>query len=324
YNVWTIAISMAHVALWFIFVALAWGPSRAIEGAGRPFFRAALVLLLLAGAGAMSPGIVMARGISDPWVGQIAIHSFLSPFIAGWLALTAMATVYARLRAPRFAAAALWCTVLGVLPSALLHPTAPPPASWVTDIGRIGTGLVGVGTLLFCLDLLRARSAAPLLRLATAAALIKGAGELGVGVGLGLDLIAVRSITIAYLHLLLLGMITPVLMHAVLRVPAAPRRVFLYAAGLGIMLVSLVGLGSPATAGLLLAVGLPSVGWLYWSALVGGATCALAIMILGASGFRRAERGGGGTSAVQQAARLAGGGWRGGRRALEPERHAVG
>jgi hypothetical protein len=276
YNRYTIAISVVHVALWAGFVALAWRPLERVAPLERRFFRGAAALLALAGAGAMAPGVVMARGIADPWTGQLALQSFLTPFVTGWLLLGSMGAVYAGLRGGRRRAGpAYWCVAVGVLPSALLHPSAAPPLDWLLGVGRAGTLLVGAGTLLFAADVLRDRAAAPLVQLAGAAAGLKGTAELLVGLGVGLDLLASRPLTIAYLHLALLGLATPALMAAALGVAAAPRRAALYAGGLAVMLASLVATGwHPAAAGLLrLGVSVPH---LFGAALFGGAVCAVA------------------------------------------------
>jgi hypothetical protein len=290
YNAFTIAISVVHVLIWATFVAEAWGPVGALARVERMFARGALAFLALAGAGALTPGFVMARGINDPWIGQVAIYSFLSPFMAGWLMLGAMGAVYAAVERPRYADAALWLTLAGALPAALLHPSAPPPTEWLLLVGRSGTLALGLGTAFFALDVLSAGArVAPLLRLAVGAAAVKGVAEIAVSLGIGLELASVRPITIAYLHLVLLGVVTPALMAAGLRLPHAPLRTAAYAAGLGLMLACLVALGyAPATVALV-AIGVTPA-TLYWGALVGGAGTALAGIAMMA-GQRRAREG---------------------------------
>ena len=276
----TIAISAAHVMLWAIFTVAAWQPIAMLGAAPRAFFRASLVLLCVAGAGAGAPGFVMARGITDAWVGQIAIHALLTPFMAGWLILAVMGAVYSLLPEPRWARAALWLGIVGVMPSALLHPVAPPPAEWLTQVGRAGTGVLGLGTLLFAADLLRWRGSGPLLRLAGGAAAVKGAGEVAVAVGIGLDLVVVRSMAIAYIHLVLLGLVTPVIVLLALRPAPARWSLVSFVGGLGLMLGALGLLGFPALLGGLGLPGARIAATLYTAALLG----AIGIMV-GAAGL---------------------------------------
>jgi hypothetical protein len=280
YNSWTIGLSVVHVAIWVAFVAEAWAPAARLGRVERTYCRGSLGFLVLAGAGAMAPGFVMARGIGDPWVSQIAVHSFLTPFMAGWLMLGAMGAAYVGLEARRFSLPAFWFTVAGVVPSALLHPLASPPAEWMLIAGRLGTASLGIGAGLFATDLLRAgRTLHPLLKVAAVAAALKGAAEVAVAAGIGLELTAVRALSIGYLHLVLLGVVTPVLMAVGLRLPRAPRRTRLYAGGLALMLASLAAMGVPAAATALVEAGF-SVAWLFWSALAGGTMCALAALLL--------------------------------------------
>jgi hypothetical protein len=291
YNAWTIGISVVHVVLWITFAALAGPAIASTRGPERPFLLAAVASLVVAGAGAMAPGVVMARGIEDPWIGQAAIHAFLTPFTAGWLVLGMMGVVYAGLAAPRHHRLALWATIAGIAPSVLLHPSAPPPAEWYLVVGRIGTALVGIGSLAFAADVLRERSA-PLIRLAAVAIALKGASEVTVASGIGLEWIYIRPLGIAYLHLLLLGAVTPALMSEGLGARNGPRRSIAYAGGLGVMLAALVAVGLPALAPPLAAVGI-TAGVLYWAALAGGAVCAAAGTMLVAPGrsARAAARG---------------------------------
>jgi hypothetical protein len=270
----TIALSVLHVVLWLAFVFAAWPWLDDAAPLQRLYWRGALAFLVIAGLGAMTPGIVMARDIADPWVSQISIKSFLTPFTSGWLMLGVMGAAYGCVERRRFAAAAFWLTAVGVLPSTLLHTSAAPPAEWMAWIGQAGTVLVGVGALLFAADALASRGAAPLLRLAGAAAAAKGGAELLAGSGLLLDLVASRQVTVAYLHLVLLGVVTPALVAVALQQDEAPRRSAAYAAGLALMVGSLAAIGWPALSLPLLSVGVDA-GLLFQLALAGGVLCAV-------------------------------------------------
>jgi hypothetical protein len=285
YDAATITISVIHVGAWVTFAIAAWPALSGLPPVLRRFWRAALALLVVAGAGAMLPGIVMARGMSDPWIYQITIKAFLTPFTSGWLVLGTMGAVYVLVERHTLATWVLRCAVLGVLPSTLLHTAAPPPGEWMTLLGRAGTILVGVSALLFAADVLRSRGKAPLLWVVGIAAALKGGSEVLVGAGVLAELLASRQVTIAYLHLVLLGMVTPALMVAALRIAGAPRLGAAYALGLGAMLLALVGLGWPAVGSLLTSAGLHP-GRMFPLALVGGAVCAVAGALLVASRTR--------------------------------------
>jgi hypothetical protein len=284
----TIALSTLHVALWLAFALASWTWLDDAAPVERLYWRGALAFLVVAGLGAMTPGIVMARGIADPWIGQITIKLFLTPFTSGWLMLGVMGAAYAVAERRRFATAAFWLTAAGVMPSVLLHTTAAPPAEWMTLLGRVGTALVGAGTLLFAADLLRSPGIAPLLRLAGAAAAVKGGVEAMVSAGILLDLLGSRQITIAFLHLVLLGIITPALVATALGVEAAPKRTAVYAVGLALMVGSLGVIGWPTLASAAAGLGIHA-GLLFRAALAGGAVCALAgvALLAGAGAWRR-------------------------------------
>ncbi len=284
YDAASIAVSGVHVALWAMFAVVAWRPLGQLGDVSRHFLRAALVFLCVAGLGSGAPGIVMARGLGEGWIAEIAVHAMLTPFLAGWLILAVMGAVYPMLPRARWWRAALVMTMVGVVPSALLHPVAAPPAEWLTLVGRVGTGAVGIGTLLFALDLLAWRGA-PLLRLAGAAAMFKGIGEVAVALGVGLELVAVRSLTIAYIHLVLLGLVTPVLLALAVRSRPAPRWFTTYTAGLSTMLGALVLLGLPGVLAGLGVVGAAIAGSLYAVALLGAVAIAIGAAGLVAAGL---------------------------------------
>lgn len=302
----TIALSAVHVVLWVAFARRAW-PTRGTGGAGDAFLRVALAFLLLAGAGTIGTGILSSRA-ADPWTSRLAIELFLTPFTAGWLVLGAFGAAYARLSHPRFAGVVLVLGAAGALPSGLLHIAAPPPAPWLLLVGRAGMLLVAVASVAFALDVLRERGASPFLRLAGAAALVKGTAELAVGLGFAGHLLGSHPLVIGYLHLVLLGMVTPILVDALL----APARVVvqaaLHAAGLVLQLGALGALGWAPLLHLSTWLGL-GAGGLLTLALVGGVLSAAALVAASARVIaqraagtpvvaRRSDAGGPGVRAV--------------------------
>lgn len=281
YSMPGMVVSGIHVLLWIIFFLLVWPATVRLHETERPFFRAALLFLLLAGIGSMGPAIVAAREITDPWLGEISVLLFLSLFLSGWLLLAVMGAAYRMIGRARPDRIVLWGTVVGVLPSSLLHPVAPPPVEWITLVGRIGIGLLGLATLRFALDLLRnATSSDLLLRIGGAAALLKAVIEIGVALGIALPLLPRHSLTIAYLHLVLLGVITSVLLHTALEIGPAPKGVILYAGGLALMLTALAGLGLPEVMALFALWRGAIAPLLYWAALLGGVGCAIGVVLI--------------------------------------------
>jgi hypothetical protein len=275
----TIAIASLHVALWVAFVAMIAGRLRAVASPGRGFAAAALGFLLLAGAGAMAPGIVEARGIGDPWLRQMALQVFLTPFTAGWLMLGACGVAYARLARPRFAGWVLALTLLGVMPSAASHVAlVPPHAAWAVA-GRVGLALLGVAALLFARDALAERGLRPMLRLAAMAAALKGSAEVAIALGIGADLVGTRPLVIGYLHLVLLGLVTPVLLGELLHPLRLRAPALLHGAGLALTLLAMAWMGLPGGYALLYRLGGagPEIHQLAWAggvlsaAAVGGA-----------------------------------------------------
>ncbi len=303
YSVPAIALSAVHVVLWWVFAlwlvpalgagsgdgAGSEGPERDDGETSRRFYRAALVLLLVAGTATLLPGILMARGIHDGWLRELGVKLFLTPFLGGWIGLGAMGAVYTRVQPGRMSRWALRLTAIGIVPSTLLYVGELPPWSGLTWIGRGGSLLVGLGTLAFAGELTAARRPGLLLRLAGLAALLKGLLELLAGAGVGADLMHARPVVLAYLHLALLGVATPALLAARpwraamsgrergaahLRGPAA---VGSHALGLALMCGALVGMGWPALAQALSRLGL-GFERLLAVALGGGALSAVALV----------------------------------------------
>jgi hypothetical protein len=185
----------------------------------------------------------MIRGATDPWLQQLSVKLFLTPFVNGFLVLTALGAVYRVVTAPRHARTVLMLVSAGTLPSTLLFVVAPPPVPWLMWIGRGGIAMLGVAALLFAADAWRAR-VAPLMRIAASSAAVAGVLELVAAAGVLDGIMHSRALAIAFLHIILLGIVTPVLLH-VLRPDTAPLRVSAFAAGVMTMTAALVGLGWP-------------------------------------------------------------------------------
>jgi len=276
----TIALSALHVALWVVFTIGVWSRLARGERPEHAFFRVALGFLVLAGAGTIGTGILSARA-SDPWLSRLAIELFLTPFVGGWLVLAAFGVAYARLPHSRHSRLVLLLAAAGVLPSGLLHITAPPPLPWLTPLGHAGMLLSSAGTLLFALDVIRERVTSPFLRLAGGAALIKGLAELAVGAGIADHLVGSDPLVIAYLHLVLLGMVTSILADGLFGQVRLTAPAVLHAVGLVVQLGALAALGWAPLFHLSSALGW-STARLLTLALLGGILSAAALLTVSA------------------------------------------
>jgi hypothetical protein len=288
YDTTTIALSAVHVALWAVFAAAVWQRVGGATAATRQWLRAGLAFLVLSGLVTTAPVVMMVRGTSDPWLLQLGVKLFLTPFVTGFLLLSAIGLLYEGVQVPRRATSALVLIAVGVLPSTLLYVPAVPPAAWLTWAGRAGIALVGAGTLLALADLLRGRMGTalpalpalpPLARLAIAAAAAKAVLEPLAAAGVGAAFMHSRAVTIAVLHLVLLGVVTPAFALGVRPGLVAPVRSAAYAAGVALMVASLGVTGWPWAARLLVLNGVPFAVLLALS-FAGGALAAAALAAL--------------------------------------------
>jgi hypothetical protein len=256
YDVMTITLSALHVLLWVVFAVLAWPATRAAPTVTGRFLRAGLVFLAGSGLATIAPVVMMVRGVTDPWMTQLGVKLFLTPFVTGFLVLSAVGLVYGGMATSRLASAVLALIALGAVPSTLLYVSAAPPAGWLLWVGRGGMALVGAGLLLFAADSLRARLV-PLARLASLSALGVAGIKLLAAAGVGASFMHNRAITVTVLHLVLLGVVTPALALALRPRLAAPRRTPAFGAALLLMLVPLAATGWPWAARTLMLRGVP-------------------------------------------------------------------
>jgi hypothetical protein len=288
YDMATITLSALHVLLWLAFVAAAWSGFRRTSGVTTTYLSASLLFLVLAGTATIAPVVLMIRGVGDPWLMQLGVKLFLTPFVTGFLLLAALGLVYGHVAAPRFARPALALIAVGTLPSTLLYVAAAPPVPWLVWVGRAGMALVAAGTLLFVADVVggrlgtaRARLAAlpPLAWLVVAGAAAKAGLELLAAAGVGAAFMHNRAITIAVLHLLLLGVVTPAFVLGVRPGLRAPRRTVAYGGALLLMLVPLAVTGWPWAARTLVLRGVPFT-LLFTLAALGGVLAAVLLLAL--------------------------------------------
>jgi hypothetical protein len=289
YDVATITLSALHVVFWMVLAALLWRPLRDTPNAdSHGLLRGGLAFLVGAGAATIVPGVMMAQQVSDPWLVQFGVKLFLTPFVSGFLLLTALGLVYSRVRNVTQATTVFLLIAVGTLPSTFLYVPGPP-AEWMTLAGRLGIALVGAGLLLFAGDMLAIRlkggrtadglhltSPAGLVVLSAAAAAVI---KLLAAAGVGASFMHNRSLVIAVLHLVLLGVVTPAFVQAVAPRVVMPVRSAVYAAGLALLLLPLVAMGWPWATRLLMLRGVSTDALLSASA-VGGMIAAVALLAL--------------------------------------------
>jgi hypothetical protein len=256
YDVATIVLSALHVLLWVVFAMAAWPRLHGAPAVTARFLRAGLLFLAGSGLATIVPVMLMIRGVSEPWLLQLGVKLFLTPFVTGFLVLSAVGLVYERQATSRFASVVLALIAVGTLPSTLLYVSAAPPLPWLPWVGRGGMALVAAGLLLFVADTLAVRHA-PLARLATASAAGVAGIKLLAAAGIGASFMHNRAITVTVLHLVLLGVVTPALLHGLQPRVRAPRRTLAFGAALLLMLVPLAATGWPWAARLLLQAGVP-------------------------------------------------------------------
>jgi hypothetical protein len=243
YDTATIVLSALHVGMWAALVALLW------RRTDDPVLRAGLAFLILAGAGAIVPVVVMVRGVTDPWLVQLAVQLFLTPFVNGFLLLSAIGLAYPAI--PRVTSATPVAALIaaGTLPSTFLYvPGTPGP--WLVLAGRAGIGLVGAGLALFAIDAAVAavrarRGPPPLIVVSVLSAAVVAVVMLLAAAGVGTAFMHNRTIAVALLHLVLLGVVTPVLAAALRPGPVAPIRTALFGMSLALMLAPLAAAGWP-------------------------------------------------------------------------------
>lgn len=219
----TIALSAVHVALWFVLAVLLRGADYGRPALAR-WWHTAWMLLLLSGALTTVPAVLAARGIHSGWWREFGIKLFLALFVNGFALFAAVGTLLSEgLRDPSPARAAWldrvrWVYLIALAPLAVLYVSAPPPRAWLSEAAHVGVGLIGLATLSLVWIIGPAHRvhakrpiALPVRRTAMAGLLLIGVLQLIASTGTVDHLMHARPITIAFTHLELLLVVTPLL-----------------------------------------------------------------------------------------------------------------
>jgi hypothetical protein len=284
YDVRSIALSAAHVALWVLFVTVLRRSPAGDRSPSALWFQVATWFLLVAGAATIAPVVNIVAGVTSGWTRELAVKLFLALFIGGWVVIGSIGVLYRVIAEPRFHRPALVLAAAGVPFTVFMHVTAAYPAGWEWLMlpGRLGTAAVGAAMLLVAADGARSVRDRPLVGLAVLALAAKGALELLVAAGVGLPLLRSPAVAVAYLHLVFLGLVTPLLLTALSPMRMAFGRTVALAAGAATMLLPVAALGWPWLLGVAMDAGL-TVGALRILALAGGAVAAAATIALAAA-----------------------------------------
>jgi hypothetical protein len=287
----TIVLSAVHVALWY---ALAFTLRGAVHG--RPalarWWRSAWGLLLVSGALTTVPALLAARGIHSGWWREFGIKLFLALFVNGFALFTAVGTLLSEgLRDPSPAPAAWldrvrWLYLLALAPLGVLYVSTPPPYAWLTVVAHTGVGLMGLATLSLVWIIgpahrvhARRPIALPVRRTAMAGLLLIGALQLIAATGRVDHLMHARPITIAFTHLELLLVVTPLLAAALApRLARSMHLVGSISTG-AVMCGALVFIGWPWLAARGADVGIPLMTW-FPVAGAAGVLAAMAYLVL--------------------------------------------
>ncbi len=258
-----------------------------VTTAARWALRWAIVFLVLSAAGPLALGPMAASGMKGtPWY-QFAIYFYLHFQYNGWFIFFLLAAMIQRQqeRASAFATAPLiraihWLAV-GCLLTVVLSAWWMGPTPWMFLVATLGggaqlVGLLGLFRTRLHVGLFASPIASTLGTLAFCAFALKLALQLASGIPAFADLAMARPVVIGFLHLVFLGVVTPLLIAWAAEL-AWLRIKRLATAGLSLLLV-----GAAATELVLFAQPLPSLvmafgGWLNRPEILAGSALTMAV-----------------------------------------------
>lgn len=277
---------------WFMFVWLYMHATRRLPERPLPvqLWDWALLLLMLAAAGALGVGATVALNVENAAIFDAALHLFLDLFAVGWFTMATLGLLWAVLaeRSGGAGLAAGWQPTLSL--ALCLAPTfvlgmspmhAPPLVFWTAAVAN----LIGAGLLArHVWSLWQRRAGLPLLaRFGLLLLTIQFAIALGVVVPGVWRWAAGTQLRVFVLHNLLLGWMSSALLGLLLvGLPATQKRLadvlaWVWMAGVSVMLLALLGVGlvqwSPVKPGTLWQVAA-------WSSLLPAAVAVLAFVLV--------------------------------------------
>lgn len=213
----TIVLSATHVGLWVALAAVL-GLFRhrgaALSSADR-WWRTAWWLLLVSGALTTLPAVLAARGIHGGWWRDFSIKLFLALFVNGFALMAAVGTLLPPRREWPLLDWVRRIYAVALLPLAVLYVDTAPPFAWLTTVSRIGIGVLGLCTLAIAWQL-RRHAAGGTRLIALAGYILVGMLQLIAATGVADGVMRARPITIAFTHLELLLVVTPLLACALM------------------------------------------------------------------------------------------------------------
>ncbi|MGC4074130.1 MAG: hypothetical protein QM760_16780 [Nibricoccus sp.] len=227
YARWSIAASTLHMVCSGVFAWKLWR-SRAATGVEGNYLRAGLVCMVVSGAGPLALGPLAASGLRDSPLYVLAIYFYLHCQYNGWFLLFLQAALLRRMKQcgagadePLARRAFGWLGAGVILTFALSALWTEPPA-WVRAAALAGGVAQLVGAFYF-LKSVRSASAVPAMNggvvrwlgaIAAGAYGFKVVLQLAAAIP-GVDAVAIqRSSVIGFLHLVFLGVVTPLLIAA--------------------------------------------------------------------------------------------------------------
>lgn len=224
YGAASIAFSTLHMVCAAVFAWKLWRRNGVTAQAGL-YLRASLVFMVVSGLGPLVLGPLAAAGLRESSWYTMSIYFYLHFQYNGWFVFFLLAVVVqwitihrGRMGSPRTGAYAFWMLAVGCVVTFALSALWLDPPGWVHGLAALGAGLQLVGTILWfrVYRPVHARFATGLATTFAAVALVAFVLKILLQVLAAwpgfIDLANHRYTVIGFLHLVFLGITTPLLM----------------------------------------------------------------------------------------------------------------
>ena len=241
-----------NILCWYGFVGLYVTATRSLPRTGAlRLWDVAVGALVLATLGAWSLALLPALGLHNPLIATALTHVFLDLFSEGWFVLGGLGVAFALLPSNSDGPASwsVWLVALGLPFTFLLAlPVSRLPIE-LAIAGRAGGAVVGIGLLVMTVRLMRGLphgTARWLWGVPLAFLAVKAGAQLAGSLVPGLWPGASHGLRILYLHLMLLGFLSPVLVAGAQTVWArnALCDIAIFYGAVGLLLATLLPLTS--------------------------------------------------------------------------------